>query len=278
MLLHAFGKINLTLDILGKRPDGYHIIDSVFQSIGLYDILSIERDSNISVLCDGINGENNLAYTAAKEFFNCLSISGGAKIKIDKRIPVCAGLGGGSADAAAVIIALQRLYGVNIKKYELLEIALKCGADVPFFLLGSTARVGGIGEKVMPIPSIRGYYAVLIKAGEKKSTADMYRRIDTMPLSEPVTGEFVKLIGKGNSYEALALVNNAFSAVGADSVVNDALKCEKPICASLSGSGPTHFAIFENEFAAKCAADNLKNKGFTPIVAPFSDRAVQIIE
>lgn len=278
MLLRAFGKINLTLDIIGKRADGYHIIDSVFQSIGVFDTLSVEKSDSISVYCDGIDGENNLSYTAAKEFFDCAGISGGANIKIDKNIPVCAGLGGGSADAAAVIIALGRLYGVNLTKDQLIKIALRCGADVPFFLSGSTARVGGIGEKVEPIPNISGYYAVLIKAGEKKSTADMYRRLDAMPPAKPVTAEFIRLIKKGDFSAALLLADNAFCAVGADWDVLTALKAQNPVCASLSGSGPTHFAVFESESAAKCAAKDLESKGFAPLVAPFSHRAVEVVE
>ena len=278
MLLRAFAKINLTLDILGKRADGYHIIDSVFQSIGIFDTLSVSKSDIISVYCDGISGENNLAYTAAKEFFDVVGISGGANIEIKKNIPVCAGLGGGSADAAAVIIALQRLYGVNLTKDRLLKIALRCGADVPFFLFGSTARVGGIGEKVVPITKISGYYAVLLKAGEKKSTGDMYRMIDTMPISKPATDEFVKLIEKGDFSAALQLVNNAFCAVGADQGVLAALGAQNPVCVSFSGSGPTHFAIFESKSAAKSAAENLENKGFSPLVAPFSDCAVEVIE
>ena len=270
MKVKACAKLNLTLDICGKRDDGYHIIDSVFQSVGLFDTVSVEKSSDIAVACDAVCGDN-IAHTAAKEFFEVAGIAGGAYIKIEKNIPVCAGLGGGSADAAAVITALDVLYNTALTKNEMLKIALKCGADVPYFLFGGTARVQGVGEKVTPLKFIGKYCALIVKSGEKESTADMYKKLDLMPAEEPVTGRFVSLLSENRAREALALAGNAFLGVQRDTEILRALLREKPIAASLSGSGPSYYAVFENKAAARAAAKTLIGKGVYAAVTEFTD-------
>ena len=278
MVLRAYAKLNLTLDIVGKREDGYHLIDSVFQSVGVYDTVTVEKYIKTSVVCGGLSGEKNIAFKAADRFFEFAGIKGGARIEISKNIPVCAGLGGGSADAAAVIIALNTIYGTNLKKSELAEIGLSCGADIPFFIYGGTARVGGIGEEVSPVNAIEDCFAVIIKEGEKQSTGDMYKRLDSMPDTNKKTERFLKLLKEKGSAEALKISDNAFGALCADKALIKVLKSQNPVCVSVSGSGPSHFAVFDNENAADTAARVLKKEGYEPLVAPFKNRAIDIIE
>ena len=278
MVLKAYAKINLTLDIAGKRQDGYHLIDSVFQSVGAADTVTVEKAGKTSVKCGALSGEGNIAFKAAESFFKYTGISGGAEINIEKNIPVCAGLGGGSADAAAVIVALDKLYGVSLPKAVLAEIGLECGADVPFAVYGGTARVGGIGEKVEPLPALEGYYALLLKEGEKQSTADMYKRLDGMPPRENKTEPFLRLLSEKGGEAALKTADNVFGALCEDKTLVDVLKSQNPICVSVSGSGPVHFAVFGSEAGAKAAEAELEAKGFKPLAAPFINCGIKIIE
>ena len=242
MKIRANAKINLTLDIVGKREDGYHLIDSVFQSVGVYDTVLSEKADEITVVCDLLPIEDNIAFKAAEEFFSYTGIRGGAEIKIEKNIPVCAGLGGGSADAAAVIIALNEIYKTNLSVGELQKIGLKCGADVPFFFSGGTARVGGIGEKIEPVSDIKGACALIIKEGQKQSTGDMYKKLDNMKNQTAKTPDFLRALKK-DCIKALKLSGNAFCALAADKDLIACLKAQNPLCVSVSGSGPAHFAV-----------------------------------
>ena len=148
MKIKAFAKVNLSLDVTGKRADGYHTLSSVFQSVSLSDIVEIKKADSISVKCSdtSLNGEDNLCNTAAVKFFEAAKIQGGAEIFIEKHIPLAAGLGGGSTDAGAVLKGLNELYGKPLSEQKLLEIALSLGADVPFCMVGGTKLCEGIGE------------------------------------------------------------------------------------------------------------------------------------
>ena len=275
LIIRANAKINLTLDITGKRADGYHLIDSVFQSVSAADIVEVQSNDKITVGCerffggDDINGEKNIAFKAAKEFFAFAGIPGGAKITIEKYIPVCAGLGGGSADAAAVIYALNSIYKTGLSREELTEIALKCGADVPFFLFGGTARVRGIGEEVEKLGFIGDFAVLIVRGGDKKSTADMYKKLDLMPDLKKQTDRFCELLEAGEKTEALKGCGNAFLPVQDDNGVLKLLSEFNPIAASLSGSGPSYFAVFENEKSALAAADELQKRGISSVAARF---------
>ena len=278
MRIKANAKINLTLDITGVLDNGYHLIDSVFQSVGVCDYVSVDRDGEISVFCEGLSGEKNIAFTAAKEFFAFTGKAGGAKISIEKQIPLCAGLGGGSADAAAVITALNKLYSTDLSVGQMAEIGLKCGADVPFFLYGGTARVRGIGEKVTPMSFIGDYFALIVKADVKESTAAMYKKLDGVKTQKKSTVEFIRLIGEGKTEAALKTADNAFSAVCETGDLIDLLAAKNPLCASLSGSGPACFALFKEKTAALSAARALESRKLSPIIAPFADCGTEICE
>ncbi|MBQ1183634.1 MAG: 4-(cytidine 5'-diphospho)-2-C-methyl-D-erythritol kinase, partial [Clostridia bacterium] len=167
MKIKAFAKVNLSLDVTGKRADGYHTLCSVFQSVSLCDIVEIEKSDSISVKCSdtSLNGEDNLCNTAAVKFFQAAGILGGADIFIEKHIPLAAGLGGGSADAGAVLKGLNELYGNPLSEKKLLEIALSLGADVPFCMVGGTKLCEGIGEIMTELSPLPECYIVIAKKG-----------------------------------------------------------------------------------------------------------------
>lgn len=278
MKIKAYAKINLTLDIVGTRADGYHLIDSVMQSVSLADTLYVERDESITVICDDdkLSGEGNIAYKAAVKFFEYVGISGGALIKIEKQIPQAAGMGGGSADAAAVIVALDKIYETNLSYNKLCEIALKVGADVPFCIAGGTARVGGIGEEIKPLESLPKCSLLLIKQGNKLSTANMYKKIDSMPQCEAHTPEAVDGIASGDILNVIPHISNAFACVSdCEGVLADIEKVGGHLAASLSGSGPTVFALYAEDSDVLCAKTQLEKMGYTPILAHPQDAGLK---
>ena len=151
--IKAAAKLNFSLDILGIRPDGYHEMDMVMQTIDLFDDVELSKAGTISVFSGGSpDGPENLAWKAAEAFFRAAKRSGGARIRLTKRIPAQAGMAGGSADAAAVLIGLNALYDARLSPEALRDAGLSVGADVPYCLIGGTARVQGIGEIVEPMP------------------------------------------------------------------------------------------------------------------------------
>ena len=173
MKLRAEAKLNLTLEVGARRADGYHDVDTVMHSISLCDVVTLGVLDSIEVTCAGLDcdAQDNIAYKAARAFFARAGLSGGVRIDIAKGIPVGAGLGGGSADAAAVLRGLNALYGRPLDASALLELAAGVGADVPFCLLGGAARCRGIGERVEPLPSAGGVHAVVVYDGTAASTA-----------------------------------------------------------------------------------------------------------
>lgn len=263
MKLKAYAKINPVLDVVGKRKDGYHIIDSVFQSVSLYDEISLEKGDKISVICDNstLCGEENIAFKAAREFFLYSKIAGGVKIKIKKNIPFPAGLGGGSADAAAVIRGLNLIYETKFSDEELMKIGLKVGADVPFCIIGGTKRVGGIGEEIRSVPEMPECYFVLLKEGEKPSTKGMYEKIDSLNPKHPDIEGFVAALSTQNITEIAPFIGNSFEAVYKNADAKSCFKNSHSLSVSLSGSGPTVFAVFKELRDAEKIYEDLKRKG-----------------
>lgn len=163
MRLRAYAKVNLTLEVLGKRPDGYHEIASVLQTVDLADDLTFEPAAELAVECDapGLSSDDNLVLQAARLLKREMQVPQGARISLRKRVPIAAGLGGGSSDAAAALLGLSRLWELHLGPRELLPIAAQLGSDVPFFLFGGTALAGGRGEVVTPLPPCRDAWLVL---------------------------------------------------------------------------------------------------------------------
>lgn len=278
MKFKANAKINLTLDVLGKREDGYHLIDSVFQSVSLCDEVSVEKNDITIVECSDntICDESNIAYKAAKKFFEYIGIDGGAKISIKKHIPLASGMGGGSADAAAVIVALDILYKTNLSQEQLCDIGLSVGADVPFCITGGTARVGGIGEQMSKLADMPECVILLIKHGKKLSTADMYKKVDAFPQQQFYTKKMVDAINCGDLHNVCQNVFNAFDKVCENEKLIADIKSTNAMAVSLSGSGPTVFAIYNNNDSANVAKKQLEQNGYTPFVVTPINKGIII--
>jgi 4-diphosphocytidyl-2-C-methyl-D-erythritol kinase len=257
LTISAPAKINLSLDILKKRADGYHEIETVMQSVSLCDTVTVQKAKTLSLECSDVslNGKDNLGYRAAVCFFEHCKLNCGCKISIEKRIPKAAGLGGGSTDAAAVLRGLNSLYETKLSEAELCKIALTLGADVPFCVVGRTSLCKGVGEKLTLLKSLSDCFIVIVKAASKISTAQLYSMFDKNGASKrPNTKALEDALEIGD----LTAVCRNFCNVFQDSVECFSEIKHKTIelgaeGAGLSGSGPSVFAVFRNmEEAKRC--------------------------
>lgn len=255
---NAYGKLNICLSVGARTENGYHLLDSLMQTVSLCDLVSLEKADTVSLEVKGQRlscGEDNLAVKAARLFFRESGVKGGASICIEKHIPQWAGLGGGSADGAAVLRGLNRLYGSPFTAEQLEKISLELGADVPFCLAGGTKRARGIGEKLSAIKE-RKLYLVLLYGKERLSTPEMYRALDNGDNPYPDAEAFFK------SWEAdpdYCLCGNSFLPFAAerDGTVNEhiaLLKTQGALYSGISGKGPTVFGIFADGEKAAAAA------------------------
>ncbi len=276
----AYAKINLFLNVIGKRPDGYHEIDTLMHSVGVYDDVILElTDSDITVECDNntLSGEDNIAAKACKVFFEFAGLNCGAKIRIVKRIPIAAGMGGGSADAAAVLLLLNSATGKNYPICDLLPLAKSLGADVPFFLLGGAARAQGIGEVLTSVESAK-IYMVLLKEGNKQSTGHMYSVVDSADIKPKGSiTELINALRIRNVDGVCANIFNSFCYCWNFEEMCEPFKSFSPKTVFLSGSGPTVGAIFENESDAKKCADSLITQGYNAFFTETVDTGVEIV-
>lgn len=260
----AFAKINLYLRVTSKLPDGYHTLETVMQTVTLSDQLQIvpNHSGDIVFTCNvpALEKRSNLVLKACDLFFQATGLSGGFTIHLDKRIPIAAGLGGGSSDAAATLAALNHLYNAPLKISELERISLRLGADVPFFIRGGCALARSKGEELTPLEKTTQYFYVLVKAGEKTSTGEMYAALDRLhsaPDIQPAAFERM-----ANDIEYLyCLTQNDFTAVSPlqPAVLSDfiAAGAEQVL---LSGSGPTCFSVFNDRVSANTVYEQMKRK------------------
>ncbi len=258
MKLRAEAKLNLTLEVGARRADGYHDVDTVMHSISLCDVVTLGVLDSIEVTCAGLDcdAQDNIAYKAARAFFARAGLSGGVRIDIAKGIPVGAGLGGGSADAAAVLRGLNALYGRPLDASALLELAAGVGADVPFCLLGGAARCRGIGERVEPLPSAGGVHAVVVYDGTAAFTAEMYRRLDAFVGAKPPHDHesAARAVAAGDPRALAGALSNDFDAL-APSPLTAPLYERGALRAMLTGSGSAVFGVFADAASASaCAA------------------------
>ena len=256
--IKANAKINLSLSVLGKRFDSYHELDTVMQSISLNDTVYIEKSDKITVECGELGGEDNIAFKAAAAFFKASGINAGAKIKIEKRIPSAAGMGGGSADAAAVLVGLDKLYEAELSYERLLSVAVKLGADVPFLICGGTARAKGIGEILEPVKPLCGCYFLIAKGENKPSTGEMFRRLDSAKYNKPDIEKTVSALNSGDVSAVFSSLDNSFAALWQESHVKAELLKTDADGVSLSGSGPAWFAVYRDKEKAVAAEKALK--------------------
>ena len=262
--VHAPAKINLTLDIVGTRPDGYHLLESVFQSVSVYDTVTVKTKWGRGITlvapdCD-CPAEKNTAYKAAVAFFRYTGLKKGVKITIEKHIPQQAGMGGGSADAAGVLWALNLLFGTRLTVAQLCEIGLAVGADVPFCVLGGTAYVTGIGEGLRPLPPLPDCYVVVAQPDEGISTKEAYAAVDgAQILARPDNAAAIAALKAGDLAGVCEQAVNVFeSATQLRGVRDIRRKMEEygPLCSQMTGSGSCVFAIFtDRDAAVDCQMD-----------------------
>ena len=280
--IHAHAKINLFLDVIGKRSDGYHEIVTVFHSIGLHDDVIIRKRSEvgITVHCDNPQvplDASNLAHRAAKLLIDQRLDIPGVVINIQKRIPVAGGLGGGSTNAAAVLWGMNQLFELNLTQPELMRLGARLGADIPFCLLGGSAIGRGIGENLAPLPPLANAWIVLANPGFGISTAWVYENI-CFPLTKP--SKSVKILirqlrnGELKS-TAVQLYNRLETPVYSKYPSVGELKTQLARCpgsygALMSGSGATVFALVENQSKADSALSNLGDEATFGVVTTVS--------
>ena len=271
MLVKAYAKLNLTLDILGRRPDGYHDLRMVMQSVDLADQLAINpaegagrMSTNLSYLpADG----RNLAQLAAAAFREATGKGGAVDITIEKHIPVCAGMGGGSSDAAAVLRAMNEMTGAGLSPARLAEIGQQVGSDVPYCVLGGTALAEGRGELLTPLAPLPACTVVICKPQFPISTPQLFAQADSKRLTcHPDTDGLLRALEAGDLIGVSRRLYNVFEDV-LDSRRRqevDAIKAALIDCgalgASMSGSGPTVFGLFDREEPAQEAFDRLSGQ------------------
>lgn len=260
-VIKAPAKINFTLDITGKLPNGYHTVDMVMQAVSLYDIITVNKSDEIKISSDKPyvpTDSSNTAYKAAEEFFKYTGISGGANIFIEKNIPVQAGLAGGSTDAAGVLVALNAIYNKCLTNDELAAIGARVGADVPFCIYGGTMLSTGIGidlEKIYcEIPDI---FILLCKPQIGVSTKEAYALSDKRPYSATVHSKsfITALENKDFSSMYKSIYNDFESLINIPKIkeIKNKMYENGVVKSSMSGSGPTVFGIFtDKEKASKC--------------------------
>lgn len=270
--LKALAKINLGLDVTGVREDGYHEVRMIMQSIHLYDRVEIKktRSPHIKVETNLYYlpiDENNLVYKAARLMKEEFKIKDGVRITLQKFIPVAAGLGGGSADAAAVMVGMNRIFNLGVKQSRLIELGLKIGADVPFCIMRGTALAEGIGEKLTPLPQMPKCQVLIAKPGVSVSTKHVYDKLVLNDFTQhPDIDKIAEQIRKKNLRGVAENMGNLLETVTIQEypVIRELKKVMKEngaLNAMMSGSGPTVFGLFATDKEIHRAYDAVKASG-----------------
>ncbi|WP_051083345.1 4-(cytidine 5'-diphospho)-2-C-methyl-D-erythritol kinase [Propionispira raffinosivorans] len=266
----AYAKINLTLDILSKRPDGYHDVSMVMQSIGLCDRIKFSEEpkgSGITLVTNvpGLPcGERNLAYRAAKLMMDTYHIEQGIHMNLTKRIPIAAGLAGGSSNAAAVILAMNEMFCLELSREELCSVGEKIGSDIPFCLCGGTMLAEGRGEKLTRLPVMPQCYVILAKPPVKVSTAWAYQNYQKEQVKEhPKTDEILSCLAEKNLVGIGKLLCNVLESVTINrykeiDMLKKLMLKHGAMASLMSGSGPTVFGLTEDAKTAEHIAEQLR--------------------
>ena len=269
--LKALGKINLGLDVLGRRPNGYHDVRMVMQTVYLYDQILLEKTDK-----EGISlktnlfylpvNENNLAYRAAKMLIDEFTIKEGVHISLEKHIPVAEGMAGGSSNAAAVLYGMNRLFQLGLTDQELMERGVKLGADVPYCIMRGTVLAEGIGEELTPLPAMPKCHVLLAKPPISVSTQKVYEKLDAQEVTEhpDIDGILLGLqtgdLKKITSSMGNVLENVTITEYPQIERIKDVMKEEGALNAMMSGSGPTVFGIYDDKMLARRAAARIREE------------------
>lgn len=270
--LKALAKINLGLDVLGRRENGYHDVRMVMQSIYLYDDVKLERktapgielSSNLYFLP---TGDGNIAYKAAQMLMDEFGIEDGVEITLNKHIPVAAGMAGGSSNAAAVLFGMNRLFGLKLSKKDLMERGVKLGADVPYCVIRGTVLAEGIGEKLKALPSMPKCTVLIAKPPISVSTKVVYEALDSSEITiHPDIDGLIDALERGSLKGVASCMGNVLEDVTIPmypviAEIKRAMKESGALNAMMSGSGPTVFGLFENKMAARYAQSRIRELG-----------------
>ncbi len=286
MELKALAKINLGLDVLGKRENGYHDVRMIMQSIYLYDEVRLDRSeepgirvkTNLGFLP---TGEGNIAYKAAQMLKDEFGIGPGIDITLNKHIPVAAGLAGGSTDAAAVLFGLNRMFGLKLTREQLMERGVKLGADVPYCIMRGTVLAEGIGEELTVLPDMPKCTVLIAKPPVSVSTRIVYEALDAGEIVDhPDIDGIIEGLKAGNLKKIASSMGNVLEGVTIPmhpviEQIKEEMKAAGALNAMMSGSGPTVFGLFENRAAARDAQRRIREKALTRQVYVTSIHSVR---
>jgi len=271
LTIQAPAKLNLSLEVIGKRRDGYHEIRSVVQTVSFYDCLKFKTGRGIKIKCNmpGWDPEQSLVDRAVKLVQQETGYAKGVTIEVEKRIPLMSGLGGDSSDAAAVLRGLNEVWKLGLSPEKLLELALSLGSDVPFFLYGGTALVQGRGEIVAPLPPVSKKWVVLVMPDvpqEPGKTGQMYASLKTAHFTDGhITRRLVEVLGAHRELKTSMMFNTfeniAFNKFSVLSVYKDHIRKLGAFRVHLAGSGPTLFAVFRDRRKADDLCTKCRNQG-----------------
>lgn len=286
--LKSRAKINLSIDVLGKRDDGYHLVEMIMQTIDLYDVIKIKQlDTNDVVIKSNSShiplDNDNIVYKAIELLRQRFNINKGIEVFIEKNIPVAAGMAGGSSNAAAVLVGLNKLWKLNLTEQELQELGLKLGADVPYCISGKTALAEGIGEKLSYIKGLPKNISILIcKPNLFVSTKDVYQGLDLNNIEDrPNNKLLIECLEKGDidslSKNMSNVLENVTSKIHKEiNEIEEIMMANSALGSMMSGSGPTVFGLFDkSENALKCK-DILLQQYSQVYVVSSSEKGVEI--
>lgn len=277
MRLRALAKINLGLDIIGKRDDGYHEVRMIMQTIQMYDVLEIQKKDTPGItLTTNLpyipTDEGNLVYKAAKLLMDEFHVEEGLSMNLDKSIPVAAGMAGGSSDAAAAFVGVNKLFNLGLTEQQLMERAVKVGADVPYCIMRGTALAEGIGEKLTRLPAVPHMYVLIGKPAVNVSTKVAYGNLNLPGITNhPDIDGMVSDINNGDLYSMISKMGNVFEPgiIGKYPVIQkikDLMEANGALKAMMSGSGPTVFGIFDDKEKMQKAAAVLRRSSLAKTV------------
>ena len=281
----AYAKINLCLDVTGKRPNGYHDVRMIMQTVDIFDILSFEKNEHgITIDVGGSSlpeDGDNLIFKAAKKIMDKCGISGGVSISLEKHIPIAAGMAGGSSDAAAALRGMNRLYECGLTGDELREIGVTIGADVPYCIEGGTVLAEGIGEELTFLKPLPGHVIAVAKPGRGVSTGNIYTALDEIfdSISHPDVDKMLSCMQTCSGTGFLKYLGNVLEYVTEPQCpeigqIKRIFDESGSMGTLMTGSGPTVYGFFENEEKAESAVARVRGEGLSSDAESFVTRLI----